>query len=614
MASYELFDVDAKDGNDQLIRVPQKEPVQNKTSKSQNKKKCRRKKKQSLHLAECLKLENQRQLDEVKCFKDDQVDKEIRKHADELYIPDTYSETLLRNANDLDKPDEIILKSIDTRVLDYWVECNKVPSKAKLLKTNFLILAAGAGHIKAVQKLLTLPINVNQTSTKSLSLHCTALHSAISTGQIEIIQMLLAHPDIKVNKGKTITPLVFAIHKKNLNIIDMLLQHPRIDINYESTACRSPLHCAFDLKQFAIIDKLLQHNADTEKRDSNGFTLLHIACFEQNEELVDKLLKYNANVNVRNNFMVTPLITACVKGNYNIAEKLILHNADVHYCYSDMSNPNSYIINTPILSACESSSISIVELLMRHQCDINRVFKSRMTPLIRMVMTQKFAMVQNLIMLGADIHQTTLCNRTAILIASANGFEEIVEELIVCGACNDVTDENQSSLHVASMQGHVKVVTTLLHYSKASMAPSMAPSMSNIMFEANVMDRDKHGNTAIHLAAMYGNHLVITKLTPHMISTNINPTNNKGETPILMAAKYNHVKAVVCLLACNADVNHGDKNGETPLHVACRHGNQPLVQLLLTKNPCQTKNKQGKLPINVAHHHPHIVSLLKAQK
>lgn len=612
MASYELFNVDANEDDDQLIQVSQKELVQKETSKQRNKKKGRRKKKKSCQPAECLELGNQLfDLKRAQLFNDDQIDKEICKHADEMYIPDTYSETLLKNADGyLEKPDEIILKSIDTRVLDYWMECNKVPSKAKLLKTNFLILAAGAGHIKAVQKLLTLPINVNQTSTKSLSLHCTALHSAISTGQIEIIQMLLAHPDIKVNKGKTITPLVFAIHKTNINIIDLLLQHPRIDINYESTACRSPLHCAFDLKQFAIIDKLLQHNADTEKRDSNGFTLLHIACFEQNEELVDKLLIYNAAVNVRNNFMVTPLITACVKGNYNIAEKLILHNADVHYCYTDMSNPTSYIINTPILSACESSSISIVELLMRHQCDINRVFKSRMTPLIRMVMTQKFAMVQNLIMLGADIHQKTLCNRTAILIASANGFEEIVEELIVCGACNDVTDENQSSLHVAAMQGHVKVVTTLLHYSKAS----MAPSMSNIMFETNVMDRDIHGNTAIHLAAMYGNHLIIAKLTPHMISTNINPTNDNGETPIIMAAKYNHVKSVVCLLACNADVNHGDKNGETPLHIACRHGNQPLVQLLLTKNACQTKNKQGKLPINVAQQYPQIVSLLKAQK
>ena len=88
----------------------------------------------------------------------------------------------------------------------------------------------------------------------------------------------------------------------------------------------------------------------------------------------------------------------------------------------------------------------------------------------------------------------------------------------------------------------------------------------------------------LHAAAL-GNTDLLKELLQKR--ADLNCTNNRGRTPLHVAALQGHDEATALLLqagggtACAA-VNAVDDNGNTPLHLAARAGHAEVVQLLLT--------------------------------
>ena len=67
--------------------------------------------------------------------------------------------------------------------------------------------------------------------------------SAVDANDGEIVEMLLKHPDIDVNKTGSggWTPLLLAIAEKNEGIVEILLKHPEIDVNIAGLKGWTPL-------------------------------------------------------------------------------------------------------------------------------------------------------------------------------------------------------------------------------------------------------------------------------------------------------------------------------------------------------------------------------------
>ena len=151
-----------------------------------------------------------------------------------------------------------------------------------------------------------------------------------------------------------------------------------------------------------------------------------------------------------------------------------------------------------------------------------------------------------------------------------------------------------SPIHLAAMYGYVESANRMI---------------SNNSTEAN--PSDIYGITPIYLAAQNG-HLEMVRLLMTS-TTNPNGAINDGRTPIHRAAERGYLEIVRLLMTSTINPNVADDFGQTPIHRAAKNGHLKIVQLLMpsTTNPNVADN-HGETPIHKAaiYGHLEIVSLL----
>uniref|UniRef100_A0A8C4JAW1 Ankyrin 1 n=1 Tax=Dromaius novaehollandiae TaxID=8790 RepID=A0A8C4JAW1_DRONO len=126
---------------------------------------------------------------------------------------------------------------------------------------------------------------------------------------------------------------------------------------------------------------------------------------------------------------------------------------------------------------------------------------------------------------------------------------------------NTCNQNGLNALHLASKEGHVKMVAELLH--------------KEIILEMTT----KKGNTALHIAALAGQEDVVRELVNY--GANVNAQSQKGFTPLYMAAQENHLEVVKFLLENGANQNVATEDGFTPLAVALQQGHENVVAHLI---------------------------------
>ncbi|KAF5920678.1 hypothetical protein HPG69_014715 [Diceros bicornis minor] len=150
---------------------------------------------------------------------------------------------------------------------------------------------------------------------------------------------------------------------------------------------------------------------------------------------------------------------------------------------------------------------------------------------------------------------------------AAAGCEEGIADRSALGgrrsSCADLPQGRNglNGLHLASKEGHVKMVVELLH--------------KEIILETTT----KKGNTALHIAALAGQDEVVRELVNY--GANVNAQSQKGFTPLYMAAQENHLEVVKFLLENGANQNVATEDGFTPLAVALQQGHENVVAHLI---------------------------------
>ncbi|MDG2186396.1 MAG: ankyrin repeat domain-containing protein [Mariniblastus sp.] len=113
----------------------------------------------------------------------------------------------------------------------------------------------------------------------------------------------------------------------------------------------------------------------------------------------------------------------------------------------------------------------------------------------------------------------------------------------------------------------------------------------------------------IHEATWTGN---IQLVKQHIdADVDVNAKNQKGETPLHIAAVFCHEEMVELLIANGADVHAGDEIGWTPLHHAAYSfttGRRPAIiaeRLMAADAEVNAKSKDGSTPLDVANNWGH---------
>lgn len=301
------------------------------------------------------------------------------------------------------------------------------------------------------------------------------------------------------------------------------------NINIKDSNGNTLLLLACKAADIDMVRILLQSNVDVNIQDLAGRTAFVVACLNNDLEIVKLLLAHHSTVVNKkvskiyetNSRESTPLHLACLKGYTKLGKLLIENGADVRAEDEDG--------NTPLLHACRAGHKELAELLIANGADIKAKDKNNNTLLHFACGQSKWEIVSFLIKSGADVNAENIFGATPLSRAFIGNYYEVAELLIENGAkVNAEYGDGSTPLHLASAKGELKVVELLIKKG------------------ADIGKINEDGNTALHLAC------------------------KQGET-----------KVVELLIKKGADIGAKNNDGSTPLHFACRAHNKELVKFLI---------------------------------
>ena len=144
-----------------------------------------------------------------------------------------------------------------------------------------------------------------------------------------------------------------------------------------------------------------------------------------------------------------------------------------------------------------------------------------------------------------------------------------------------------------------RVLGQLLIWELGKNNPSMDDIRHLLANGADVNVQDQKGATPLHVAAAKGQKEFAEFLLANGVDVNVK--DQKGGTPLHWAAPKGQIEVAELLLANGADVHVQAENGLTPLHVATAKGQKEFVELLLANGAdVHVQNENGLTPLHWA--------------
>lgn len=228
---------------------------------------------------------------------------------------------------------------------------------------------------------------------------------------------------------------------------DWLAHGANVNVEFNNAVLADdPVRAAYLLeKKHAAIDGL----------DLQGEAPLHHAITMNSPSMVKFLIDHGANVNQRDRDGWTPLMTAAWVDDAEDAKLLLAHKAD-----PDAASPQNF---TPLGIALQYGKKSVALALIDSGADVNRrVGDAGYTPLMIAVAGHADEAVKSLIRRGADLNARNSGGVTALMIAAADDQPNLVALLLQSGA-NVATqnDRGDTALSIARAKGHEDVIKLL---------------------------------------------------------------------------------------------------------------------------------------------------------
>ena len=334
------------------------------------------------------------------------------------------------------------------------------------------------------------------------------------------------------------------------------------DINATDSDGNTLLHLCAALNDSSSIEYFLFKGADSEIKNKNGDTPLHVAIENDAYSAAKLLAAVDSNLFARNGMGVSALDLALEKDQryYDVfinedADKLRYDNGKtiVHYF---VQNKNLRGVN-----ACIKAGLNISVKDDDGKAPLDLAFE--------------------------DINNTESVEIAATLIqGNAEPIEtdfSYFQDAVAARNLNLRLDDGQTPLHLSAIYGHRAIASYLLENN------------------ANTAVQDSSGATPLHEAVRYGNLEIAQMLLDS--GANINAKDNLGKTPIMLIIPRNKIEQTYNLLIrYRADLNQADTYGDTVLHTATMlHAGSNIIRTLTTNGAdINARNKEGVTPLTIA--------------
>ncbi|XP_060527363.1 ankyrin repeat and death domain-containing protein 1A-like isoform X2 [Cylas formicarius] len=281
-------------------------------------------------------------------------------------------------------------------------------------------MATWHGHPAAVQTLINLGACTNATTKTQYTL----LICAARNNRCDVVDYLLetledVHLDAVDAEGQT---AIFHAASNGHGAIVRRLVEVGAATDKKNKDSRTALHEACQNGHWEVAQYLLAHEADMEARDNQENTPLHVAAQHQQTRLVQVLLDAGADPDIENQKGSTALHIAASLGCRGIVQLLLQHGASL--------TKQNQCGNTPLHMACQANEVETVEILINKGSDPNCLNKRLQSPIHIAAEMGYTDICKLLLSAGADIEQREQGGRTPLYIAARGSFTAIVDMII----------------------------------------------------------------------------------------------------------------------------------------------------------------------------------------
>ncbi|XP_059168441.1 serine/threonine-protein phosphatase 6 regulatory ankyrin repeat subunit B-like [Physella acuta] len=486
------------------------------------------------------------------CRNKDVVRQLLGHHKADVNVVDNTGETALIKAVKNSKEDnvKILLKhKADIYIVDkqgrtalMWAAKAKCDSRymiTLLLKTTRLdqITQQVSSHKSAL----------DQTDIKGR----TALMWATKCGDIRFMEYLLG-------RGVCVSQIDAAVKK----ILITVITRNRYGNGFKLTASGINFILKFASnypnmsEHISIKSKNLEY-FDLADKDSNTLLMLYAKHGPFNYGSCNtKLLEIKQDVNAVNKYKKTALMIALENRNYEFIEQVckLFKEADV-VC------PKG---RTLLMMAAQAGLVDTVKYLVSKGSKVNQVDKKQRTalmyalyfkPVFRWHYSKALELIEYLLFQDADVNVSDYKHETMLIKLLKHKVDAhllpVIKQLLNKNAQTNVMDrEDRSPLMLAIIQLGLKNQ----RQNKGSTDKNIQPII-------------KEPNQIVHL--------LLEK------TDDVNTTDNKGNTALMLASKYGFNNVVQILLKKTNDINRVNKKGQTAYDLALKNGHYSVVQTLV---------------------------------